>query len=163
MTGLEVSTRASIVELTMARFRDLTSGLLIEHYEDVGRPAGRPAMSLDWEAYDRLEMAGAVYCLGAFVGDELVGYSLCFVPPRHMHYENERFMQCDLFYVAKSYRGMRHGLTETIGDSMRAEMLRKAKGLKARLCWRAKPGSSMVRWLERKGLTIMEAAYLEDS
>jgi len=146
-----------VEELTIEQLRSLSAEMLPRHYAEVNRPA--PA--IDWESFERLELAGMTIALGAYVGDELVGYSLSFAPLNHLHYSGERFVHCDLFYVEKSWRGRQPGFPDTIGNMLRAEMLRAADRFDAKLCWRAKPGSPMAFWLERHGCSMEEIVYVE--
>lgn len=155
--GLEPIVKPRIVELSLDEFRALAADLLQEHYRELSRPEP----SLDWPAYERLEQAGIAVFLGAMIGADLVGYVVGFVPPRHLKHEECR-AHCDLVHVAKSYRGPQFGSDETIGDMLRSRLREVAKSMGAqRLYWRAKKGSAMCNWLDRKGLEVEEIGYME--
>ena len=157
-----IASKPRIEEITIEQWKALSTDLIVEHHADVEcRHADRPPSDIDWPAFERLESAGMTFCIGAFVDEKLVGYSLCFSPINSLHYTSRRLLQCDMFFVSKSWRGRQHGFPDTIGNMLRAEMMREAVDMNAKLCWRAKPGSSMAFWLERHGCSMEEIVYME--
>lgn len=151
----------TVIEMSITMFQAFSGDLIRQHYTEVTQDK-RFALDPDWPAYEKLEAAGFVLCLGAFVDVELVGYSLNFIYPRHLHYDYS-FAQNDIFFVSKPYRGPQFGRKETIGDLLRAETMNvaRARGAK-KLFWHAKEKTAMSRWLGGLGLAVQDIIYGED-
>ena len=162
MTPLAAAVSTHVVELTIAQIRESGQHLFEQHYAEVAQDKQVP-LEPDWPAYDALESAGLVLCLGAYVCGELVGYSLNFIQPRHLHYASLCYAQNDIFFVTKSHRGKQCGATETIGDQLRAATKRIAKQRgAAKVLWHAKEGSAMARWLASQGCRVADIVFSED-
>lgn len=142
--------------LTIDEFRGKSDQMLRQHYEEVVQDKRVP-MDFDWTAYVSMEARELVLCLGAFIGEKLVGYSLNFLYPAHPHHRNFAFSQNDLFFVSEPHRG------NGIARMLREETKRVAahRGFK-KVFWPVKPGTAMESWLKAKGCKIEDIVFGED-
>lgn len=147
--------------LTITEFRDKGETLFREHYDEVAQDKTVP-LDPDWPAYLSMEARELVLCIGAFVGEEFVGYSLNFILPAHLHYRGLCFVQNDIFFVLPSHRGKAGIGKESAADMLRAET--KALGAKRgarKVFWHAKPDTAMAAWLKRKGCKVADIVFTE--
>jgi GNAT superfamily N-acetyltransferase len=151
-----------IVEMTMEQLRASAGELFKQHYAEIAQDKSIP-LEPDWPAYKVMEESGLILCVGAVVGDTLVGYSLNFVYARHLHYASLCFAQNDIFFVTKAHRGKQCGASATVGDQLRAETKRLAKERGARkVFWHAKKDTAMSTWLARTGCKVADLIYSEE-
>lgn len=145
---------ASILEISVAKLRDRGEGLFRQHYDEIARDKSVMVLDPDWPAYEVMERAGIVLCLGAFVGNELVGYAVTFVYPRHPHYRGLCYAQNDVLYVADAYRTAGVGL-QLIRETKREAGERGAQ----RVFWHAKEHTALATLLPRLGCTVQDIIY----
>lgn len=142
------------IELVPAQFIMERGGdLFKEHYQEVALNKSVMHLNPDWDAYRNLEQAGKLFCVAAFLGEELIGYSVNFLGP-HLHYSDMCYAQNDLLFVAEEHRKTRVGL-----DLIRhTEGLAKVKGAKMML-WHAKEETKLAAIMPRLGYRVQDIIY----
>lgn len=80
--------------------------LLLRHWEEVALNRDTVALDPDWEAYQRVEDAGAFHVTTARQDGALVGYA-AYVIAGNLHYRSLRVAECDIFWLAPERR---HGM-----------------------------------------------------
>lgn len=135
-----IAAPADIRLSTIGEFRAAAGPLLLQHWQEIALHKELMVLDPHWERYEALDDAGVLLLLGAWVGDQMVGYSLNFVT-EHLHYSGLTYSQNDVLFVAPTHRG--------IGKQLIAETERMAKerGAKMQL-WHAKEGSTLDRMLK---------------
>jgi len=78
--------------------------LLHKHYEEIAMYQDRIEFDPDYEAYYRLEEAGALHIVTVRDDGEIVGYYVSFVHA-HMHYKQDKFSVNDILFIDEAYRG----------------------------------------------------------
>ena len=68
-----------IRESTVAEFAQYAATLFDEHWQEVALNKQVMILKPDWQRYEAMEQQGALLALGAFDGDEMIGYSVSFV------------------------------------------------------------------------------------
>ena len=142
------------IELVPAFFIMERGGdLFKEHYQEVALNKSVMQLNPDWEAYRMLEQSQKLFCVAAFVNEELIGYSVNFIGP-HLHYSDMCYAQNDLLFVAEEHRKTRVGL-----DLIRhTEGLAKIKGAKLML-WHAKKETKLDAIMPRLGYKVQDIIY----
>jgi predicted GNAT superfamily acetyltransferase len=98
-------------------------------------------------------MVGAEKFLGAFDGDEIVGYSVN-IMAHNLHYSDLIMCQSDVLYVREDKRQGPAGL-----KLMReTERLAKERGAQMML-WHAKPATNLDQILPRMGYRVQDVVY----
>lgn len=129
--------------------------LLVEHWHEVAKNKQLMVLKPNLPAYERLEAAGMLISLGAFVGAEMVGYSVSTVQP-HLHYADLVYAQNDVLFVREQHRGR-------LGLKLIRETERAAKDRGARMMmWHAKPGTTLDLLLPRLGYGIQDVIYARE-
>lgn len=147
------STKTQIKELPVQFFEENCADLFREHYDEIALNKNVMKLLPNWEKYYELEKAGMILCIGAFLGEECIGYSINFFT-NHMHYKELFYMQNDLLFVAEEHRKTRLGL-----DLIRAtEKLAHAKGADLML-WHAKENTTLCSLMPRLGYKIQDIIY----
>ena len=134
-----------IVETTVS---DKAAGLMplaALHRAELATAAHWERLAPNWDAYHLLEQSGALLGLVAYLGDEIVGYSVSFVGP-HLHFSGMRYAQNDALFVKPEHRHGKLGLR-----LMReTELLARARGARM-MMWHAKPETTLEKILPRLG------------
>jgi GNAT superfamily N-acetyltransferase len=114
------------------------------------------AIQPDWLRLLALESREALLSLGAFVGRELVGYSVGYVSP-HIHYSHVLVYQSDVLFVASEHRrgGTGKSLLNATVDEARALGCR-------RFYFHAKPGSAFEGLLRRCRFSECEIVFARE-
>ncbi len=110
----------------------------------------------DLERYVALEAAGALLGLMAYIGDEIVGYSVNVIS-RHLHYADLVCAHNDVLFVAAAHRESPLGL-RLIRETRRAA---KARGAHLML-WHAKEATALANILPKMGCKVQEIIYSEE-
>lgn len=134
--------------------RALAGELFAAHYDEITRHKDVCKLDPDWAAYERVEKAGALLAIGAWVGSTMVGYSVTIVVP-HLHYVDTILAQNDVLYVAPEHRG------SSVGGRLISETERLAKERGASIMtWHAKPGTALDTLMTRlRRYSVHETIY----
>lgn len=132
------------------------TALLEEHWQEVALNKDLMRLKPLPKVYEALEASGKLLSLGAFVGDELVGYSATLVVP-HLHYGDLIYANNDVLFLAARHRHSSLGL-RLIRETERQAKLRGAR----LMCWHAKPGSALDALLARKGYAVQDIIYSKE-
>lgn len=95
-TRIEWSTLDNLIE-------DGLPVLIGAHWEEVGVHKREMPLAVDWERYANLENQKILRLLGAWLDDNLIGYSAFFYLP-HLHYQTTALAANDAIFVAKPFR-----------------------------------------------------------
>jgi GNAT superfamily N-acetyltransferase len=93
-----------IERIVAADWLDRARDLAMDHWREVAEPLGLPAPNIDPEHVALLEQAGALFAIGAMVGQRLVGYSLNVLGPT-LNFSNLRVCQNEGLFVDRQHRG----------------------------------------------------------
>lgn len=108
------------------------------------------------EVYQNLHDSGALFGLGLYHGDELVGYSVNIVTA-NLHYGGLMVSQNDLFFVHPDYRS-RYGL-RLMAETEKLGKARFSPNRPYMQLWHAKPHTPFQHILERKKYTVQDVIY----
>jgi predicted GNAT superfamily acetyltransferase len=127
--------------------------LLEAHREELTTNKGLMILKPDISTYEMLESKNALLSLGAFDGDEIVGYSVN-IMAHNLHYSDLMMCQSDVLYVREDKRQGPAGL-----KLMReTERLAKERGAQMML-WHAKPDTNLDQILPRMGYRVQDVVY----
>jgi predicted GNAT superfamily acetyltransferase len=110
----------------------------------------------DVEMVRRLQDAGLMFVLGAFDGDELIGYSSALVSP---HTYNPAIICCnsDALFVRRAWR------KTTIGARLIVETERVAASRGAvRMLWHTRAGTPLAAALARRGYSPADVIVMKE-
>lgn len=138
--------------MTIATLRDQAGDLAREHYLEV-EPEPRPALDVDWLRLQALEQKDATVSLGAYLGEELVGYAVSIVYP-HLHFAGTLYCQNGALFVGVAARGRRLGL-RLIEETERVAVGMGAK----RVQWHARRGGALQALLQLRGYVEQSITY----
>lgn len=142
-----------IQTLPVSYFEENCNDLFKEHYDEIALNKSVMKLSPDWTKYYALEQSNMLLCLGAFMGDECVGYSINFLMS-HLHYKDLLYMQNDLLFVAEEHRKSRVGLLLI----QETEVQAKEYGAKMML-WHAKENTSLSVIMQRMGYRVQDIIF----
>lgn len=91
---------------TYAQVIDDIRPLLFNHWRELALYQDVIPLDPDWTAYQRAEAAGMMKVFTARQGGALVGYTIFFVVPRHMHYAH-RWAKNDIVWIMPDLRNGR--------------------------------------------------------
>lgn len=127
--------------------------LLEQHYDEIARNKEVAKLDPDWGKYRAMEAGDMLLSLGAWDGDELVGYSVNFALT-NIHYRKLFYVHNDVLFIAKSHRGHGRALIE------QTEFHAKRIGAKL-LMWHAKEGTALDLILRRReGYSVQDVTYV---
>jgi GNAT superfamily N-acetyltransferase len=117
--------------------RELGDKLFEDHYQEVALNKKAMALDINWKRYYALEEQDAICCLAAWLGNELVGYSVNVIY-QAMHYQQIKVLHNDVLFVAKQERQTGLGVklieaTETAARYLECDVL----------LFHSKPGSDL--------------------
>lgn len=129
--------------IDVTHLMDTCEPLLKMHWAEVERQRQVLRLMPNMPAYRALQDMGALLSLGAYQGEQMVGYSVTIVTT-HLHDANLIYASNDVLYVHPDHRdGM-------AGGRLMVETERRAKDRGARLIfWASKPGTAMYEILKR--------------
>ena len=124
--------------------RSMAELMFEDHYQEVALDKKVMKLDVNWLRYYAMEEQEAVVCLAAWLGHEMVGYSVSFVY-QHMHYQQVKVIHNDVLFVKKEHRGSGLGVklieaTETAGRYLECDVL----------LFHSKPGADLESVLELK-------------
>lgn len=140
----------------IAEIREVAAPLLREHWQEVAARKDLMVLDPDWDVYEDLEARGRLIQLVAWVGGNLVGYSVSFLM-HHLHYRGLLLAQNDVLFITKEHRKGKLGLqliraTEEAARDNGARMV----------LWHAKPGTALDALLPRIGYAVHETMYARE-
>lgn len=149
-------TTATIREANIAELREDAARLMVAHWAEVGAPNQIEGLDPNWDRYSKLEDAGLLIVLGAFVGEVIVGYSVSVITT-HGHNQDQAQLHCDALFVDPRQRHTGAGshliaATEGVADDLDAQMV-----------WHAKPDTPLDEIMsQRKRLQLIERVYARE-
>lgn len=142
-----------IREIKAADYIRKVQDLLSENWAETGFDFElRP----DVEMVRQLQESGLLFVLGAFDGDELIGYSSAMVSP---HTYNPAVICCnsDALFVRRAYR------KTSVGARLILETERTAAAYGAmRMLWHTRAGTSLAAALERRGYEPADVIVMKE-
>jgi predicted GNAT superfamily acetyltransferase len=130
-----------------------SEGLFQRHWSELATNKDLMVLKPDVERYKILEKGGVLLAIGAFLREELVGYSVSFIT-HHMHYADLIHCQNDILFVDKPHR------KGAIGIKLMLETEKLAKERGAHLmCWHAKKDTSLAGMLPRMGYRVQDIVF----
>ena len=87
----------------LATCRQDAQPLLEKHWEEIALNQDMIKLNPDWDAYEQLEVDGALQIFTARDGDKLAGYFAVLVR-KHLHYVDHVFAFSDVLFLDKEYR-----------------------------------------------------------
>lgn len=88
---------------TLAEFLPDAEPLLAQHWQEVGSCPESHKLSLNYDAYARVEAIGGLFIMSARYGGALVGYAIYFVQ-EYQHVTGLCMAQSDALYLIPAYR-----------------------------------------------------------
>lgn len=136
--------RATTVDELLAVGQELFAA----NWDEAG---GRQRFRLREDDYRAWWAAGIMCCIGAWLGAELVGYSVAIVSPRQ--HTGELVGVSDSLYVSPPHRGDLHQ------ELMRSTEIAASQLGATRFAWGAKPGGALDLILRHRGDELREHIY----
>lgn len=127
--------------------------LLEAHREELTTNKGLMILKPDISTYEMLESKNALLSLGAFDGEEIVGYSVN-IMAHNLHYSDLMMCQNDVLFVREDRRQGPTGL-KLIYET---ERLAKDRGADLML-WHAKPDTNLNDILPRLAYRVQDVVY----
>lgn len=140
----------------MSTIFDNLDDMLYEHWDEVAKNKHLMVLKPDKDVYFKLEAAGSLSVLIAYVGDEIAGYSINIKTP-HLHYADLMCMTNDVIFITKKYRPTPLGLRLI----KRTEEEAKKAGAQL-MFWHAKQDSSLDKILPRIKYKVQEIVYTKE-
>lgn len=129
------------------------SPLLAMNWEETG--FGMP-LDPQWLMMDEYQQAGAMFALGVFDGDRIVGYSSAFLTP-HTFSASLFCCHSDALYVLPEYRSTGAGARLII----ETELIAKARGAN-RMLWHTRAGTPLAAVLEKRGYLPADIVVMKE-
>ena len=113
-------------------------------------------LKLDKERYKQFEALGILVIVGAFVGDEVVGYSLASALPHPFNPEIV-FCNSDVLFLLKEYR------QSSAGARLMAKTkeVARARGAK-KIFWHARGDTDFAGMLRKRGFHLADEVFMEE-
>lgn len=150
------SATMEIKPISIADMQQSADALLLSHWQEIGQDRHRRILSPDWDRYYEAEEKGFMLSLGAWVADDLAGYSLNFIAP-NMHYSEVLSCQNDLLFVDEQHR------RGSIGGRLIRATERAARQRGAHeMIWHAKPDTVLNAGLPKLGYSVLDVLYCKE-
>lgn len=145
--------RMTIRSVSACEWMERAAPMLQTHWQEVALHKALMVLKPDIEAYRELEARGQLVSLGAFLGEEPIGYSINLLR-RHLHYADLMVAQNDLLFVSPAHRkGLAgHLLIRWTERTVRAHGARL-------MLWHAKPGTPMESLMPRLGYGVQDIMF----
>lgn len=142
-------------EISIRQMQDLSADLISAHWRELCKDRDRRKLAPDWDRYYDLERAGLIHSIGAWDGEDLVGYSVNILST-HLHYRDLLLLTNDLLYVADSAR------KASVGGRLIKATEQLARDLGAHeVTWHAKPGTALdVALSKSDAYSVMDTLYV---
>lgn len=131
-------------------------GLFQAHWDEIALNKELMSLNPDIHRYKLMEESGALFAIGVFVGEQLVGYSVNFVTP-HLHYANLICAQNDLLFLDKAHRASGAGMALIQATEHEA----KARGARM-LIMHAKQRTALETLLPRIGYGVQDIMFSKE-
>lgn len=127
--------------------------ILEQHREELATDKSLMVLKPDLPVYIQLEDNDALLSIGAFDGDEIVGYSVNIIS-RNLHYADVVMCQNDVLFLKPDYRTGPNGL-RLIRET---ERLAKGRGCHM-ILWHAKSDTQFMAILRKLGYRVQDVIY----
>ena len=143
----------AIRSVSACEWMERAAPMVQTHWQEVALHKALMVLKPDVEAYRELEAKGQLVSLGAFMGEEPIGYSINLLR-RHLHYADLVVAQNDLLFVSPAHRkGLAgHLLIRWTERTVRAHGARL-------MLWHAKPGTPMESLMPRLGYGVQDVMF----
>ena len=127
----------------------------LEHYEELVGDKATVKFDPHLDRYTQLEALSMLVSLGAYLDDQLVGYSVNILGP-HMDSQHTMCAHNTMLFLAKAHRKGTLGVKLIRATSTAC----KVRGAQYML-WRAKPETTLHALLPRLGFEVLETVFSE--
>ncbi len=134
----------------------IATALREAHYEELATNKKLMVLEPAVAIYERIEAAGNLFCLMAYDGDELIGYSVNTLA-NNLHYASLLMCQNDVLYIAKAHRAGRTGI-RLMDETERVAAKRGAR----LMLWHAKKDTALDHILPRRGCAVQDIIYSKE-
>lgn len=145
--------RVTFEVLTAQQFFDQAVELLVEHREELATDKALMVLKPDFEKYYALDHTGELLVIGAYRGDNLIGYSVNIIT-NNLHYADLIMCQNDVLFLTASERKGAAGLRLI----RKTQALAKLEGAQIML-WHAKPETNLDQLMPRMGGTVQDVIW----
>lgn len=153
MTHTPTLDRLVFRNLSAYEFFEVALPLLVDHREELATDKEKMILKPDHETYLRMDDLGLLMVIGAYRGDNLVGYSVNIVT-KNLHYSDLKTCQNDVLFLAESERKGSAGLR------LIRETQRQALDWGAEIMlWHAKPGTNLDQLMPRMGASVQDIIW----
>lgn len=150
-----IEIRTSNFDEMLAHWDELCA-LFWDHWDEIALNKQVMALKPDMPRYKAMAEQGSLVVIGAWNGDQLVGYSVNFVM-QHLHYADLRICSNDLLFVSQALRKGRVGL-----KLIRAtEEAAKEAGARLML-WHGKPNTTLVEIMPALGYGVQDIIFSKE-
>jgi hypothetical protein len=145
--------RMTIRSVSACEWMERAAPMLQAHWQEVALHKGLMVLKPDIEAYREMEAKGQLVSLGAFLGEQPIGYSINLLH-KHLHYADLTVAQNDLLFVIPEHRkGLAgHLLIRWTERTVRAHGARL-------MLWHAKPGTALESLMPRLGYGVQDTLF----
>ena len=98
-----------LIEIRLSDWLEEAQPLFIEHWQEVAEVTGVPKPSLDRDNLVQMEDDGMIFSVGAFSGEELIGYSVNSIG-KTFNFDTLTIMNNEGIFIKKQYRGSMTGI-----------------------------------------------------
>lgn len=148
--------KTSIRPIKVMEWIDRVGPLIHAHWDEVALNKDLMKLEPDISTYQEHERADRLVALGAFSGDEMVGYSVGILTPA-LHYLSLQLLINDVIYLAKEHRDGNLG----IALIQRTEIAAQERGARM-VMWHAKKGTPLERLLPRMGYGVQDILFSKE-
>lgn len=153
MTLTPTLDRLEFRNLSAYEFLDVALPLLALHREELATDKEKMILNPDHESYLRMDDMGLLMVIGAYRGEELVGYSVSIVT-KNLHYSDLKVCQNDVLFLVEPERKGSAGLR------LIRETERQALDWGAEIMlWHAKPGTNLDKLMPRLGASVQDIIW----
>ncbi len=138
-----------ILPTSIDELREKAGKLYGDHYDEIALNKDVMTLSPDWPQYYELELRDRLVLLAAWLGHEMIGYSVSQVC-QHLHYRELKFMANDVLFLAKEHRASGVGM-QLIDATI--DMARKIEC--EMITFHAKPGTALAFMLSGSPLAVL--------
>lgn len=145
-----------LIEINASDWLEQAESLMLEHWEEVAQVTGVPKPSMDAEYLAQMEAARMLFTIGAFVGEELVGYSMNSIGST-INFDTLIIMENQGIFIKKQYRDMLGGI-RLIKES---ERIGKERGA-SRCKWHTYRNTRAEKLFQSLGYCAYDVIYTKD-
>lgn len=134
----------------------MCGALQAEHWDEIARNKHLMVLSPDVAQYQRIEQVGRLFAVIAYLGEEIIGYSVNIITV-NLHYSALVMAQNDLLFVGKEHRAGRVGM-RLIQETERIAAKRGAR----MVLWHAKEDTPLAKILPRTGCSVQDIIFSKE-